>query len=126
LSFFFFFFLVTLGIYRAIDCGSNTVDDLLIKGLQLAKADNMDIINLSLGGNFRSWNDTPLGIAVNTMANEGFVIVVSGSNLGDRGLFTSGDPDSSSNIISVGDVDNIQYLSFVLVPSSDPKKKIRK
>ncbi|GBB98075.1 hypothetical protein RclHR1_03130016 [Rhizophagus clarus] len=115
---------VTLGIYRAIDCNSNTVDDLLIQGLQLAKKDNMDIINLSLGGNFRGWNDTPLGIAVNKLADEGFVIVVAASNLGDEGLFTSGDPDSSANIISVGDVDNIQYLSFVLVPSSDPKKEI--
>lgn len=94
--------------------------------MEFARNDNVDIINLSLGGNFRSWNDTPLGIAVNKLSSEGFVVVVSASNLGEEGLFTSGDPDSSSNIISVGEVDNIQYLSFVLIPSNDPKKKIRK
>ncbi|CAB4479692.1 unnamed protein product [Rhizophagus irregularis] len=115
---------VTLGIYRAIDCNSSTGDDILIQGMQFARNDKVDIINLSLGGDFRGWNDTPLGIAVNKLSSEGFVVVVAASNLGEEGLFTSGNPDSSTNIISVGDVDNIQYLSFVLIPSNDPKKEI--
>jgi subtilisin family serine protease len=86
----------------------------------------VDIINISLGGNFRAWDGTPVGTVVNDLAERGFVIVVSASDLGENGLFTAGDPDSSSKIITVGDVNNIQFLSFVIVPSNDPKKEISK
>ncbi|CAG8489517.1 3540_t:CDS:2 [Funneliformis mosseae] len=114
----------TLGIYRVIDCSSSTTDDLIIKGLEKATADGMDVINMSLGGNFQAWGDTPLGIVLNDLALKGFVIVVSGSNAGDNGLFAAGNPDSTPNVITVGHVDNFQFFSFVLKPSNDPKKLI--
>ncbi|CAG8455538.1 2556_t:CDS:2 [Funneliformis caledonium] len=114
----------TLGIYRVIDCSSSTTDDLIIKGLEKATVDGMDVINMSLGGNFQAWGDTPLGIVLNDLALKGFVMVVSGSNAGNNGLFAAGNPDSTPNVITVGHVDNFQFFSFVLKPSNDPKKLI--
>ncbi|CAI2169293.1 11875_t:CDS:2 [Funneliformis geosporum] len=114
----------TLGIYRVIDCSSSTTDDLIIKGMERATADEMDVINMSLGGNFQAWGDTPLGIVLNDLALKGFIFVVSGSNVGDNGLFAAGSPDSTANVITVGHVDNLQFLSYVLKPSNNPKKLI--
>ena len=94
--------------------------------MQLADRDGMDIINLSLGGAFRGWSDGPLGVAVNRLAANGIVVVVAASELGNLGLFASGDPDSAKNAITVGHVDNLRFRPFVLIPSSDHKKEIRK
>jgi minor extracellular serine protease Vpr len=86
----------------------------------------MDIINLSLGGDFLGWSDAPIGIAVSKVVKKGMVVVVAASENGDSGLFATGDPDSARDVITVGHVDNLRFIAFVLVPSSDPKKKIRK
>ena len=68
-------------IYRALDCASKTVIDILIRAIQAADNDGMDILNFSLGGDFRGWSDTPLGLAIKKMVDKGIIVVVAASEL---------------------------------------------
>ncbi|CAG8440064.1 18806_t:CDS:2 [Acaulospora morrowiae] len=114
----------TLGMYRINDCNGPTTDDLILKALELADKDQVDIINLSLGDDFKSWSEPPLSTAVSALADKGIVMIVAATNDGASGIFSSGSPDSGINVITVGSVENQKFYVFYLIPSTDSGRKI--
>jgi subtilisin family serine protease len=92
---------VTLGAYRVFGCNGSTDTAIIIKALERAKTDKMNVVNLSLGSDFDSWPSYPDAAAVAALAKAGVVVVVAAGNSGDTGLFSAGTPAVGAGAISV-------------------------
>ncbi|HSK33986.1 MAG TPA: S8 family serine peptidase, partial [Propionicimonas sp.] len=90
-----------LGAYRVFGCEGGTDTEIILKALTKAKADKMDVVNLSLGSDFDSWPSYPDAVAVANLAKAGVVVAVAAGNSGDTGLFSAGSPAVGAGIISV-------------------------
>ncbi|CAJ0834115.1 2156_t:CDS:2, partial [Entrophospora sp. SA101] len=101
---------VTFGAYRAMDCSGQGSDDALIKALEQASRDNMDIVNLSLGGNF--WASTPLSDSIGKMIESGVVVAVADGNSGLDGLWKTISSAFGYKSLSVASVENSHFLGF--------------
>ena len=83
----------------------NASGDVILKAMDDALADGMDVINLSFGSPFQFENgpDFLPGVAVDRMKQFGVIMVVSAGNSGPT-LNTLGDFASQASVISVGAV----------------------
>ncbi|CAG8733751.1 17011_t:CDS:2, partial [Cetraspora pellucida] len=113
-----------LGIYKINNCDTGSSDDIIIRAMQRAKADGMQIINLSIGHEFAAWSEDPLAVATSAIADSGIAVVISISNDGNSGIFTLGSPESGANVITVGAIENFKFFTFFLSLSTDPSRKI--
>ncbi|TDL74704.1 DUF1533 domain-containing protein [Rhodococcus qingshengii] len=86
--------------YRVLGPGGSGLSDSVLKGIDQAVQDQMDVINLSLGAN---QNDPfyPTSIAINNATLAGVVCSVSAGNSGP-GAATVGSPGTSPLAITVG------------------------
>ncbi|CAJ0834871.1 21185_t:CDS:10 [Entrophospora sp. SA101] len=96
---------VTFGAYRAMDCSGQGSDDALIKALEQASRDNMDI-----GGNF--WASTPLSDSIGKMIESGVVVAVADGNSGLDGLWKTISSAFGYKSLSVASVENSHFLGF--------------
>ncbi len=92
---------VTFGAYRVFGCEGSTDTALILSALNRAKADKMNVVNLSLGSDFDSWPSYPDAVAVANLAKAGVVVAVAAGNSGDTGLFSAGTPAVGAGVISV-------------------------
>jgi subtilisin family serine protease len=94
---------VTFGAYRIFGCDENasTSTALILKALSKAKADGMNVVNLSLGLDFASWPSYPDAVAAASLVKAGVVVVAAAGNDGEQGLFTAGTPAVGAGVISV-------------------------
>ncbi len=92
---------VTLGAYRVFGCEGSTDTAVILSALNRAKADGMNVVNLSLGSDFDSWPSYPDAVAVANLAKAGVVVAVAAGNSGDTGLFSAGSPAVGAGVISV-------------------------
>ncbi|KAJ2690504.1 hypothetical protein GGH99_002619, partial [Coemansia sp. RSA 1285] len=119
----------TLGMYRIFGCDSasgagSTSDVMILKGLEMAVKDKLDIINLSLGGG--SWPDEPVSVAAANIVKNGTVVVAASGNDGQGGLFTAGSPAVGNGVINVGSVQNWNYtVANLSVRNSKSSKSVR-
>ncbi|CAG8622827.1 13388_t:CDS:2, partial [Ambispora leptoticha] len=117
---------VTLGIYRIFGCNGTTTNDLLVKAMERASDDGMDIINFSVGVlGAGGWAESPEAVATeNTIAKGIIVVAVTGNNGNDQAIFKAASPGVALNAISVASVDNTKIQLYYLLISSSPEKKI--
>ncbi|KAJ1848205.1 hypothetical protein LPJ73_004037, partial [Coemansia sp. RSA 2703] len=114
---------VTLGVYRIFGCPGNgagqSADDVILKAMEAAHADRMDVINMSFGGG-SGWSEDPLSVAASRLVQDGIVMVASAGNDGSNGLYTSGSPGLGVGVINVASFENwmITSLSIDIVGSS--------
>jgi minor extracellular serine protease Vpr len=97
---------VSFGAYRVFGCNGSTDDDVLLAALERAKADGMQVINMSLGSPF-DWAQSPLARASSRLVKKGIVVVASAGNDGASGLYSTGGPSAGEDVISVASFDNI-------------------
>ncbi|KAJ2908004.1 hypothetical protein GGI21_003320, partial [Coemansia aciculifera] len=115
---------VTLGIYRIFGCPGNgtgqAADDVILKALEAAHEDRMDVINMSFGGG-SGWSEDPLSVAASRLVSDGIVMVASTGNAGANGLYTSGSPGLGVGVINVASFENwmITSLSIDVVGSKN-------
>ena len=109
-----------IGSYKVF--GSPGVNDgateaAIIRAIEDAVADGMDVINLSLGGDFAPRFDDDLEVqAIENASRAGVVVVVAAGNNGP-GLNTLGSPGTAPSAITVGSVNNDRtFASNVGVP----------
>ncbi|KAJ2523752.1 hypothetical protein GGI11_001294 [Coemansia sp. RSA 2049] len=102
----------------------STSDVMILKGLEMAVKDKLDIINLSLGGG--SWPDEPVSVAAANIVKNGTVVVAASGNDGQGGLFTAGSPAVGNGVINVGSVQNWNYtVANLSVRNSKSSKSVR-
>ncbi|KAI9594198.1 peptidase S8/S53 domain-containing protein [Syncephalis fuscata] len=94
----------TLGAYRVMGCGNATVNDIVIKGMERAYADHMDIVNLSLA-TLKYYTDTAISQAAQQLVSLGVVVVAAAGNDGNIGLFSLASPGTAPGVITVAAAD---------------------
>jgi subtilisin family serine protease len=110
---------VTFGAYRVFGCEGSTTADIMLAAMELALADGMDILNMSIGSAY-TWPQYPTAMAATRLVNMGMVVVASIGNNGANGLYSAGAPGLGEKVIGVASYDNTYvYLPYFEVGSTD-------
>ena len=106
---------VTFGSYRVFGCVGSTTADIMIYAMQLALADGMQVLNMSIGSAYQ-WPQYPTAMAANRLVNKGMVVVASIGNNGANGLWSAGSPGLGDKVIGVASYDNTNvFLPYLTV-----------
>ncbi len=110
---------VTFGAYRVFGCDGSADTEVILAAMDRAAADEMDVVNMSLGDAFATWPDYPDAAAADALTDAGTLVVASAGNSGESGLFSSGSPGVGKKVISVASVENtnITLRSFTAAPA---------
>jgi minor extracellular serine protease Vpr len=106
---------VTFGAYRVFGCEGSTTDDIMLAAMEMALADGMDVLNMSIGSPF-DWPQSPTAMAASRLVDKGMVVVASIGNEGAYGLYAAGAPGLGDKVIGVASYDNADvYLPYFTV-----------
>lgn len=110
---------VSFGAYRVFGCEGSTTADIMIAAMERALADNMDILNMSIGSAFQ-WPQYPTAQASDRLVNKGVVVVASIGNSGANGLYSAGAPGLGKKVIGVASFDNthVALSTFTISPDN--------
>jgi minor extracellular serine protease Vpr len=97
---------VTFGAYRVFGCDGSTTADIMIAAMERALADDMDILNMSIGSAF-TWPQYPTAVASDLLVDAGMVVVASIGNSGASGTFSAGAPGLGEKVIGVAAFENL-------------------
>ncbi|RUS22892.1 peptidase S8/S53 domain-containing protein [Endogone sp. FLAS-F59071] len=101
---------VTFGAYRIFGCNGSASDDIIMKAMEMAYKDGMDVINLSLGD--LGWPESATAALGDRLVYQGMSIASSAGNSGSQGIFEVGAPSVGKHVLSVASVDNLKVLAF--------------
>ena len=107
-----------IGIYKIFPCVDSARMSIIMRALELAYHDGMDIVNLSVGG-FSGWDNTPYCNLIDKLSELGMTIVICQGNDGAEGLFTGWSPSIAKNAIAVASFNNRIYINFQILKSND-------
>jgi minor extracellular serine protease Vpr len=110
---------VTFGAYRVFGCQGSTTADIMLAAMERALADDMDILNMSIGSAFQ-WPQYPTAQASDRLVNKGMVVVASIGNNGANGVYSAGSPGLGKKVIGVASFDNthVQLATFTVTPAN--------
>ncbi|HWI51736.1 MAG TPA: S8 family serine peptidase [Symbiobacteriaceae bacterium] len=110
---------VTFGAYRVFGCEGSTESDIMLAAMEMALADGMQVINMSIGSSFQ-WPEYPTSKAATRMVNKGMVVVASIGNSGANGLYAAGAPGVGEKVIGVASFENshIYLTQFTVTPDN--------
>jgi subtilisin family serine protease len=110
---------VTFGAYRVFGCVGTTSSDVMIKAMERALADGMQVLNMSIGSSFQ-WPQYPTAAASDRAVNKGMVVVASIGNSGANGAYAAGAPGVGSKVIGVASFDNthVRLPYFTIAPDA--------
>lgn len=97
--------------YRIFGCDGTSDTDVILAAMEQAQADGVDVVNMSLGASFMTWQDYPTAQMADAMVAAGTTVVISAGNSGASGTFSSGAPGVSAGAITVASVDNTHRRS---------------
>jgi subtilisin family serine protease len=111
-----------LGSYRVFGCEGSTDSDIMIAAMERILADDMDVLNMSIGSSF-SWPQYPTAVAADNLVEAGVVVVASIGNSGANGLYAAGAPGVGENVIGVASFDNTeQIFPYAIVDGTLPEQ----
>lgn len=105
---------VDFGAYRVFGCDGSSSSDIIMAAMEMAAKDGMDVINMSLGASYATWPSYPTAVMADKLVEDGIAVVVSQGNNGTGGVFSGGAPAVAHNVISVGSVDNLQFMAYYM------------
>jgi subtilisin family serine protease len=103
---------VTFGAYRVFGCVGSTDADIMVAAMERALADDMDILNMSIGSAF-TWPQYPTAVAADRLVKKGMVVVASIGNSGANGLYSAGAPGLGKDVIGVASFDNTHNTASI-------------
>jgi minor extracellular serine protease Vpr len=108
---------VTFGAYKVFGCVGSTTADIMIAAMEMALADDMHVLNMSIGAAFQ-WPQYPTAVASSNLVDQGMVVVASIGNSGANGVYSAGAPGLGEKVIGVASFDNshINALTFNVNP----------
>lgn len=105
-----------IGAYRVFGCDGSTDSDIMLAAMEMALADGMDVLNMSIGSAFWGWPEYPTAVGGSNLVDAGVVVVASIGNEGDYGLYAAGAPGTGEKVIGVASFDNTHAtLPYALV-----------
>jgi minor extracellular serine protease Vpr len=109
-----------IGGYKVFPTNSNNASsDVILKAMDDALADGMDVINLSLGSPFQFSPYDVEAVAVDRLTRFGVVVVAAAGNDGGSGLNTMSDFASLPSVIAAGAEENDRILSGSVAVAGD-------
>ncbi|MCC6556878.1 MAG: S8 family serine peptidase [Polyangiaceae bacterium] len=96
---------VTFGAYRVFGCSGSTSSDIMLKAMEMAAADGMRVVNMSIGSPFQ-WPSYPSAVAASQLVRDGVVVVTSTGNSGASGLWAAGAPGVGEHVIATAAIEN--------------------
>lgn len=103
---------MTFGAYRIFGCQGSSSDDVIMKAMERAFLDGMDVINLSLGD--VGWPESPASLLADELSLKGMIVCAAAGNEGDKGIFEVGAPSLGKHALSIASVDNTHVLSHTI------------
>ncbi len=100
---------VTFGAYRVFGCEGYTWADIMLEAMERAFADDMDILNMSIGSAFQ-WPQYPTAQASDHLVDKGMVVAASIGNSADYGVYSAGAPGVGEKVIGVASFDNTNAM----------------
>jgi minor extracellular serine protease Vpr len=97
---------VTFGAYKVFGCDGSTTADIMIAAMEMALADGMHVLNMSIGSAF-TWPQYPTAVASDLLVDAGMVVVASIGNSGASGTFSAGAPGLGEKVIGVAAFENL-------------------
>ncbi len=116
-----------LRVYRVFSCDKELVeDDVLIKAMTAAYLDQVDTMNLSIGGS-SGFSDGPTSAVASRIVAKGTGVVISAGNSGDTGAYFADSPAAGINVTSVGSIENADLATYSIYAqgTSDGEKELR-
>ena len=109
---------VSLGAYRVFGCEGSTTADIMIAAMERALADDMDILNMSIGLSFNTWPQYPTAAASDVLVDAGMAVVASIGNNGANGVYSAGAPGVGTKVTGVASYDNshVSLNAFRITP----------
>lgn len=115
---------VLFGSYRVFGCAGSTGADIMISAMEMALADGMQVLNMSIGS-ARQWPEYPTAAAATRLVNKGVVVVASIGNNGPGGstpdgVYAAGAPGVGKKVIGVASFDNthVTLATFTVTPAN--------
>lgn len=105
-------FIVLFGAYRIFGCSGSSSDDIIMKAMEQAYLDGMDVLNLSLGD--VGWPESPASLLADELALKGMIVCAAAGNEGEKGIFEVGAPSLGKHALSIASVDNAHVLSHTI------------
>lgn len=108
---------VTFGAYKVFGCTGSTTADIMLAAMEMALADGMHVLNMSIGAAFQ-WPQYPTAVAASNLVDQGMVVVASIGNNGASGVYSAGAPGLGENVIGVASFDNshVSLAAFTVSP----------
>ena len=96
--------------------------EIMIAAMERALADDMDVLNMSIGDAFNNWHQSPTGQASTNLVKRGMVVVASIGNSGANGVYSGGVPGMGTKVIGVASFDNshVALTTFTISPDDTP------
>ena len=117
---------VVFGAYRVFGCDGSTTSDIMLAAMERALADDMDVLNMSIGARAQ-WPQYPTAAAATRLLKKGMVVVASIGNNGPGGSvpdgpYAAGAPGVGADVIGVASFDNthVAQLVFKVSPDAHP------
>ena len=109
---------VTFGAYKVFGCDGATTEDIMLAAMERAFADDMDVVNISIGDAF-AWDTEPFAEGINTAVDRGMIVVISAGNSGANGLYSLSSAGNASKVIGVASMDNskVALPTFTVTPA---------
>ncbi|RSL97539.1 hypothetical protein CEP52_010852 [Fusarium oligoseptatum] len=96
--------------YKVFGCEGSTPNDIVLKGLLAADADDCDIVSLSLGLD-NGYSGSVMSRVASEIAERRLVLIAAG-NAGEQGVFYASSPASGRGVVSVASVNSKQVLGW--------------
>ncbi|KAL6908613.1 peptidase S8/S53 domain-containing protein [Trichoderma evansii] len=96
----------TLGMYKALDCGGGSSNDVLMAAFNQAYEDGSDVISISIGI-YSGWKEDPLAVTVSRIVDAGVPVVIANGNQGPS-VFSSASPGDGVGVMNVASIDNTE------------------
>ena len=100
-----------LGAYKVFPCSGGASESIIMRALEQAYHDGMDIVNLSLGSP-SGWDMRPYSHLIDRLSELGLIVIASQGNSGAEGLFMGGSPSISKSAIAVASFNNLVYIKY--------------
>lgn len=112
---------VTLSAYRVFGTTGSTTADIMLAAMEMALADRMRVVNMSIGSAFQ-WPQYPTAVAADRFVESGVVVVCSIGNSGANGVYSASAPGVGANVIGVASFENTQneLRIFTVSPDATP------
>ncbi|WP_162802157.1 S8 family serine peptidase [Ornithinimicrobium murale] len=108
-----------IGAYRVFGCAGSTTSDIMLSAMELAYEDDMDVVNMSIGSGWASWEQYPTAVASDSLVDAGIVVAASIGNEGASGTFSAGAPGVSDKAIGVASYDNAMVTQNAFTYGAD-------